>query len=335
MKQIAIITLLIGFSCLVSGQKTATEYFAKLPDVPGNCCAMDDSARIWYTDNLREVSNEISEDVHARTKAIEEFMNAHRGDAEATAMKNAGFEGIDVEQLKKMDTKHMTKEQKAAMADQMMQKYMNMSMEEVKKVKTYDTAGQRRWAQAYATERMADQSADPEKLQADQLRNKTMFDLLQKQKDLNDKMNARWDKYRQMFDTLKKEADIARTDLDRQQKPLYEQLEKGDLADGQREAIEDQIYSQNLSFCQQYNPEHNKILSQYRTTLFEILMKADYDTLENVQHEILKYQMGVEDPMFKPGLYAIQAVQGYATLLGNVFIYSVGTLSHLRVYGAE
>jgi hypothetical protein len=335
MKQIAIIALLIGLSAFTMGQKTAMEYFAKLPDIPGNCCAMDDSSRVWYMDNLREVSNEISEDAHARTEALNEFMEAHRGEAEVNAMKNAGFEGMDVEKLKKMDTKHMSEEQKTAMADQLMQQYMNMSMEEVKKLKSYDTAGQRRWAQAYSTERMADQSADPEKLKKDQLRNKSMFDLQQKLKYLNDVMNARWDKYTQMFDTLKKEADTARADLDRRQRPLYAQLDSGDLDDSQREAILDQIYRQNFSHCQQYNPEYCKILFEYKTTLFKTLMKADYDTLENVQHESIKYQTGLDDPSYEPGLFAIQAVQRYATLLGTVFIYSVGNLNRMRISGAE
>jgi hypothetical protein len=210
------------------------------------------------------------------------------------------------------------------MADQMMQKYMNMSMEEVKKVKTYDTAGQRRWAQAYATERMADQTSDPSKMQADQLRNKANFDLMQKQQTLTAIMNARWDKYTQQFDTLQKLADTARADLDRRQKPMYKRLLEDNLTGEQREAIEDELYSQNLAYCQQYNPQYCKIIFDYKLTLFETLIKVEYDTLENVQHEILKYQMGVENPIYKPGLYALNAVKGYATLLATVFKYSVG-----------
>jgi len=335
MKQIAIIILLIGFSFLAPGQKTAAEYFAKLPDIPGECCQMGDTARVRYEDNLRAVSNELSEDVNARSAAENEFMEAHREEAVTTSMKNAGFEGIDVEAMKKMDTKHMSKEQKEALAGQMMQKYMNMSMEEVKKLKTYDTAGQRRWAQAYATEKMADQTADPEKMQADQLRNKTMFDLLQKQQTLSAIMNARWDKYTQQFDTLRKLADTARADLDRRQKPMYEQLLNDDLTGEQREAIEDRLYSQNLTYCQEYNPQYCKIIFDYKLTLFETLIKAEYDTLENLQHEILKYQMGVENPLYKPGLYAISAVQGYASLLGTVFKYSVGRRIKFNEIGGE
>ena len=334
MKRIAIVTILIGFSSLVSGQKTATEYFAKLADVPGSSCAMDDSAGGRFNDNLWAVTNELYDDIHARSEAEKEFAEAHRADAEATAMKNAGFEGMDVDKLKQMDTKHMSKEEKQDMADQMMQKYMNMSMDEVKNLKNYDTAGQRRWAQAYATEKMADQTADPGKLQADQLRNKKMFDLLQKQQNLTAIMNARWDKYTQQFDTLRKLADTARADLDRRQKPLYVRLESENLTESQREAIEDELYSQNLSFCQEYNPPYCKIISDYKLTLFETLIKADYDTLENVQHEILKYQMGAEDPLYKPGLYALSAVKEYASLLSTVFKYSVGTRNK-SIVGSE
>jgi hypothetical protein len=324
MKRIAVVILLVGLTCLVYGQKTASEYFAKLPDIPGNCCDMDDSARAWYTDHLREISNELYDDIHARTEAAEDYMNAHRAEAEATAVKNAGFEVSDVEAMKKMDGKHMTEEEKAAMADKMMQKYMNMSMEEVKNLKKMDTAGQRRWAQAYATEKMADQESDPEKMKADQLKNKSNFDLLQKQRDLTEVMKARSDKFQQMFDSLQKVADTARAVLDRMQRPLYAQLDSGDLDDGQREAIEDQLYREDLSYCQDFNPKYCKIIADYKLQLFQSLIHAEYDTLENVQHRIMFSQMGVGDPLYKPGLYAVQAVQGYATLLGTVFKFSVG-----------
>jgi hypothetical protein len=331
MKQIAIITLLIGFSAFASGQQTAMQYFSQLPDIPGNPCTIDDSARVHYVDNLRAVTDVLNEDVHNRTKTAEKFVKDHRADAEATAMKNAGFEGMDVQKLKNLDTKHMSEAEKKAMIDQLMQQNMNMTYDEAMKLKSKskDTAYLKGWSKAYSTEQMA--NADPEKLQADALKNKKMFDLQMNQKYLTDKMNAGWDKYSQMFDSLQKEADTARADLDRQLKPLYAELDSGNINGDRREAIEDQIYKQNMSFCQEYNPRYCKILFDYKEHLFDILLKCDYDTLENVQHEILNYQLGVEDPLYKPGLYALQAVGGYASLLGTVFKYSVTRSWGMRI----
>jgi len=331
MKRIAIIMLIIGFSALVSGQRAAMEYFASLPDIPGSPCTIDDTARVHYMDNLGVVTKELNEDVRNRTKAAEKFARDHQADAQATAMKNAGFEGMDVQKMKNMDTKHMSEAEKKAMIDQLMQQNMNMTYDEAMKLKSKskDTAYIKGWSKAYSTEQMA--NADPEKLQADALKNKKMFDLLQKQKYLTDKMRAGWDKYTQMFDSLQKVADTARADLDRQLKPLYAELDGGNIDGDRREAIENQIYRQNMSFCQEYNPRYCKIMFDYKEHLFDVLIKYDYDTLENVQHEIQTYQMGVEDPLYKPGLYALQAVGGYASLLGTVFKYSVTRSWGMRI----
>jgi hypothetical protein len=329
------ITFLLGLSAIANGQETAMQYFAHLPDVPANICTIDDTARVHFEDNIDAVTDVLNPDIDARADAAEEFVKKHRADAEATAMKNAGFEGMDVQKMKNMDTKHMSEAQKKAMIDQLMQQNMNMTYDDAMKLKSKskDTAYMKGWSKAYSTERMAD--ADPDKLKADQLRNKTMFDLMQKQKYLNDKMMAGWDKYTQMFDTLGKEADTARADLDRRLKPLYAELDSGDIDGDRREAIEDQIDQYNMAYCMEFNPRYCQIVFEYKEHLFDILFKAEYDTLENVQNEILNHQLGVENPTYKPGLYALQSVKGYASLLGSVFKYSAGTRKRIRISGSE
>ncbi|NVO21081.1 MAG: hypothetical protein HXX13_15370 [Bacteroidetes bacterium] len=335
MKLIAVIILLIGFSYLVSGQKTASEYFGSLPDIPGTPCSISDTARAHYSAQLLLVSNELNEDIAQLLDEEESFVREHQANAEATAMKNAGFAGVDVQEMKKMDKKHMSEKEKQEMADQMMQKYMNISMDEVNNLKKLDTAGQRRWSQAYMSEKMADQEADPKKLQEANLRNKQNFDLQQRLKDLIDIKKAREDKYYQQFDTLQKVADTARADLDRLLKPLYAKLDSGDLQDGEREAIEDEIYQHNMSYCFAHNPPYCAVIDEIRQDLLEALIKAEYDTLENVQHRVLFSQLGVGNPNYKPRLYALQAVQSYARLLESVFKYSVGTRSKMTDVGAE
>ena len=162
-----------------------------------------------------------------------------------------------------------------------------------------------------------------------------MFDLLQKQKDLTDKMRAGWDKYYQMFDKLQKMADTARKDLDSLLKPLYAELDSGNISGDRREAIEDQIDRHNMEYCMEYNPRYCHIVFEYKKHLFDVLLKAEYDTLENVQNEVLEHQFGVDNPTYKPGLYALQAVKGYASLLGSVFKYSAGTRKRIRISGSE
>lgn len=335
MNRLVLITLLIGLTAIVSGQETAMQYFAHLPDVPATICSIDDTARVRFKDNIDVVTDVLNPDIDAREDAAEEFVKEHRADAEATAMKNAGFESIDVQKLKNMDTKHMSEAQKKAMIDQLMQQNMNMTYDEAieLKSKSKDTAYMKGWSKAYSTERMAD--ADPQKLQADALKNKAMFDLLQKQKDLTDKMRAGWDKFYQLFDTLAKEADTARADLDRRLKPLYAELDSGDISGDRREAIEDQIDQQNMAYCMVFNPRYCQIVFEYKKHLFDVLFKAEYDTLENIQNEILNHQLGVENPTYKPALYALQAVNGYASLLRSVFKYSAGTRKRIRIAGSE
>ena len=88
MKQITLITLFIAFSCLASGQKTANAYFAMLPDIPANCCSLNDSSLVKYTKKLNEIKKLIDQDVRVKSDAFNKFIEDHKEDAEATAMKS-------------------------------------------------------------------------------------------------------------------------------------------------------------------------------------------------------------------------------------------------------
>jgi len=288
------------------------------PDLLSEPCTMKASKHSDFLKKVNDVDKILQMDIEARKRETDKFVKDHKKEAEDNVIKNAGITPAQAEQLK--NGKHMSKAEKDALVDQMMQQKANLSMDELKQLKTYDSAGQKRWVQSYATEQMAEQTADPKKIQSDQLNYKSMHDTVQAQMDLNAKMQAGWDKYEQLLDTLESKADTALSDLNKELKPLYDEMRNG-MGDDRIEQIMKQIHQKQTDYCQRFTPAYYEIIDEYKAHLTETL--PDYDRLEQLQDEILKEQTGIKDSMAKPGAYAVSAVKGYVALLLSAFKYQL------------
>ena len=340
MKRLILFIFLFAFSACIHGQKTASVYFQELPAPMEDPCNID-STRMYYK-QVGEVLGEVSRDINARKKEVDDCMKEHKQQAKETMAKNTGL-NLTPEQMEKMkkDSKNMTQQQKMQMADAMMQQYANVSMEEVqaqkKNAKAKDTAAMKGWAMAVSTEKMADEKDDPAKIQAEQLKMKSSADLSQKQKDINAKLLAGGGKYTQLLDSLQKDADTAWSEMVRQMAPLYAKMDtilaqwgrEENKTDAGQQSVDQQVkvYIDMINeirnkYCLPLTPRYVDILNgllYYLPGTF-----ADCDAVDVIDAEIIFRQTGVKMPDSFKGLSALLAVQNYADLLGDVQKYSIG-----------
>jgi hypothetical protein len=334
MKWVVFLLIFAGAPILLPGQINASVYFQKVPFPPLNVCT-DDTSIFNYFRQLGKVQKELSKDIAERERTVNKYMKEHKEEMKQQSLKNANLQ-LTPEQIQAMkkDNKHMTQEQKMRFADQIMQQNMNISMKEVQDrkadAKGKDTAALKRYSQAYATERMADQTDDTAAVEAERLKMKSQVDLSKELYDINQRLMGRGSKYTQMLDTLQVESDTAWSDLLRKIKPFQDQIddineerskdenrrndENASRQDFEQiKMLQKQIQSLKYQYCFPLTPKYFEILKglmRYLPTTF-----ADLDRVDVLNEELLFRQTGVRPPKDALGLSALKAVENYASLL--------------------
>lgn len=87
---------------------------------------------------------------------------------------------------------------KKALANQMVMKQTNMSMEEIQNMSKMSEAGKKAYAEAYATEAMANAQADPKKYAPDE-KARSLVNLSNEQQTLNQKITGGMKKTENMY----------------------------------------------------------------------------------------------------------------------------------------
>lgn len=326
----------------LSGQISASAYFQRFKLPPDKLC-LDDTTINAYFRELRKAHEALSEDIANREKVVNKYMKEHKDEMKQKMLQNANMQLTpDQMQAMKKDSKHMSQEEKMKLADQIMQQNMNVSMKEMQDLKSYskgkDTAALKRYSQAYATERMADQNADPETLEAERLKMKSQSDIAKELYDINQRLTGRGSKYTQLLDSLQVESDTAWSDLLKRIEPFEDQInainemrkedenrrndENASRQDFEQvKILQKQIQQLKYQYCFERTPKYIFILeglSRYLPTTF-----ADCDSVDYLNSELIFRQTGVRPPKEALGISALKAVENYASLLGNCRKYKL------------
>jgi len=339
MKRLVLMLLIsvIAISCF--GQTKAIVYFQRLPAPMADPCNID-STRIYFM-QLDTVSIRLAKDIKAREKEVNAYMKDHKQDMKETMIKNSGLT-LTPEQMQKMkqDNKHMTQEQKMKMANELMQQNANISMEEVqarkKNADNKDTAAIKGWAMAVSSEKMADQPADMSKVEAEQLKMKSLADLSKEMYNIQEKLNVGGGKYTQLLDSLQKDADTAWMELQRNIAPLQAEIdtilaqwgreknkteEGGKRVDEKIRPLEELIYTYKKAYCPPFTDRYTGIL---KGLLFYLPGTfSDCDRMDDLNIEITYRQSGVRIPDSAKGMSALKAVKNYADMLSKVQKYKL------------
>lgn len=342
MKWLLFLLALTFVPAIVAGQKNAYNFFPAIPFPPETVC-LDDTSINAYFRQLGKVQFEISNEIAEREKIVNTYMKEHKEDMKQQMIQNANLQLTPQQmQAMKKDNKHMTQEQKMQFADQIMQQNMNVSMKEMQNLKEYskgkDTAALKRYSQAYATERMADQNADPAALEAERLKMKSQADLMKELYDINQRLMGGGSKYTSMIDSLQVESDTAFSDLLKAIAPYERQIaqinenRKNDPDRRNNEAASREDFEQvkmfqkkiqqyKYQYCFERTPKYFEILKglrQYVPTTF-----SDCDSVDYLNSEIIFRQTGVRPPKEALGLSALKAVEHYTSLLADCRKYKL------------
>lgn len=339
MKRLIVMLFFIGTVSSLSGQSKASKYLYSLPFPPSGICENDTTSIHNFMRRLAAVNKELSADIKGREKEVNDYMKAHKQEAKETMIKNSGLT-LTPEQMQKMkqDNKHMTQEQKMKMADEMMKQNANISMEEVQKMKAQkkDTAAIKRWSQAYATENMADQSADQAAIEAKQLKMKSLADITREMSDINEKLQKTGSRFTLQFDSLQILGDTTWADLQKRTRPIKEEIDKileqwaqtenktedeGQAVDRAVKQLQEQIYDLEFAYCPSLTDKYVKITNEYRTYLPTVF--DDYDRVDELNREITYRQTGVQIPASSEGMSALKSVENLVSLLSHVEKYRI------------
>jgi len=332
MKTILVVFLLLISVNFTNAQTMPEAFLGMLPVPPGSVCSEgEDDAKSAFIQKIGEVHDQLQEEISRRKDEIEAKMKSSEGKMMQNAMARTGVSPELMQQMMALekqskgasgDQKKAYEAQKKAMADQMIQQSMNISMSEIDNLKKMDKAGQTAWATAYATEKKAEVMADPQAVQQKTATDMKNYQLLTKQRQLTDSLNAQQTKYMKQFQDLDndKNAVALQTQIEGLEKKLNLEYEKQNRPnDDAIKSFTNQIRDLQISYCNLQSPKYLEILSRYKTFMQASIMP--YYRLEKLTYQVTASQTGVEMNA-EPGLMGLQQVESFLRQLSDIYKYN-------------
>jgi hypothetical protein len=348
-KAISIILILFAWM-FVKGQNRPEAYFGMLPDLPGSVCSETDTAgKAQFFRQINNVEELLTQERARRSKEMELKVTAGEPQMESNALKKTGISPELTQQMmalqqEKKNTKN-PKQREAidkkmkALTDQMMQESMNISMGEVQNLKTMDSTGRKAWATAYATEKKAEVMAEPEKYQEQNAKNMQKYQLVKRQKQLNDSLGAQQTRYYIKFRELEEDESGLNllAAIERKSKELndlYAEAAKLEKTPDEQKiiALMAEIKSDKESYCALLGPKYVEILSQYK-----VFTQSSFDAyyrLEDLTNKVNNAQTGV-DMSTEPGEFGLGQVGAYLSKLKDAYRYKLVSAADTYVGGGD
>jgi len=330
--------IFIAVLYLVSGQilaQTGESFFAQLPPVPNSTCMVDTTAKRIYKDQVGKVSIQLADLIREKKNKVQKDIDDLKPDIEKNIAKEYGLSDSDVQKLK---NKKISKAEKKALMEKMLQENAQISMGEIEQLKKMKKDGNKEgiqnWADAYSTQKMAemttgDSTKTPEQVEMEKNleKNSNLNDLVKEQKILVDRIHAVDKKYANQMIELNIEDSIQTEILNNNLEPLRKQLLNYPTKDQQKE-IYTQMALYYYSYCEKMSPRYMNIIRELKIAMEPLL--PDYNRLEILNAEINKITTDVKDWPTSLGLMQLEAVQGIANAMASVYRYEREIPDELR-----
>jgi len=317
MKRITLLAFTTLLALITFGQSNPVSFLSAAPNPPENVCQMQGEAKSNLQAKITELTDSLVAIIDHQNALTDEFIEKNGDEMNAGALRNVGFSGAKAKDVK--NAENMSDAEVEALANQMIQKRLNMSMGDLKDLDKLDTIGQKAWAEGVGAEQMANAQTNPQQTQAEQLRFKSQKNMASQQKSLLDKQAAGESKYRQQLDLLDKDAVKARTELDIRLKPLFKKLETA--SDDEAVGIRQQIHALQDQYCLKFTPRYLEILANYKVYISNTL--PEISKMEANQNKLTKSQTGVDKNIVQSNQLGFEEVKAYYFLLGNIFKYKL------------
>jgi hypothetical protein len=149
----SVFTLLFYFG---QAQSNSNDLLQKIPSIPNNGCAASKETQNQYQEKILALIRELDSQIQALKKQSKPDEAKAKDQAEQMLKQ----QGLSQQDIGKMKSKKVSKEDRQAMANQMMQQYANMSMDEISNMKKMSKDGKQAYAEGYAAEAQATAQAN-------------------------------------------------------------------------------------------------------------------------------------------------------------------------------
>lgn len=310
-------TFVLILTSLVSAQ-SGYNFLARLPNLPSDACSMGKEQRENFNRDLNKFLKEIDAEVETLRRNARKDAENMRPEIEKKMAEEYGLSGAEVQKLK---NRKMSKEEKKAIADRMMQEKTGISMEEIEKLKKMSKEGKKAWAEGYSTQQMANLSGNPDSnktpeqiaMEKDLKENKKLADLAKEQQEIMNRINAADRKWTNQWTELEKKDSVHKKILDSQTKPLFDRLNEVPSPDeNERKGIKRTIRMFETAYCTKMTPDIILMLREANVRLQTFM--PDYDRLEELTAELNNAITKIDKPlsMSSRGLMQLEAVAAYA-----------------------
>ncbi len=308
----------LTFLCVATFSYARTSpdaYMSRIPAAPKNCCGVIESEKISYKKSIHDLDKEMGKELQERKKEAKAYMDANK-DAIASRMITMP-QGAETKGKK---SGKMTKEEKKALAEQMMREY-GMSPDDPQKLKSMSKEERIEWGKTHGANADKKLQNDP-KYQEAKKGAKGTYDLLEEQKALMKKINDRMGGFDSKFKALGQKAD----DLDKKElEPIRKKLASyGEILTSKEQELRVQQDNARLeaakkSYCETLSPQYRALLDEYLAAVKASL--PDYKRLEFI---MAKTQLGLDKPIeANDGFMGIEALRRYLNLLDDVYKYDL------------
>jgi hypothetical protein len=191
MRKIVFFLIAVTVTLTAGAQKISNGYLMKLPKLPADSCNVTRAGVESFTQQVSILAEQLKGEIDTLNSTVDQHMKANEGSAQERAMKQMsqqyGLSQADIEKMK--NSKNMSAAEKQALANKMMSQQTNMTVDEAKNLGKMSEAGKKAYAEAYATEAMATNQANP-KQQAQNDAIKSQYNLVSSQQAIVQKISV-------------------------------------------------------------------------------------------------------------------------------------------------
>jgi len=318
-----VIILLLGGS-LVSAQITSEALLKKAPSLPKDSCNISRAEMENFVRQVNALIEETDNEITRLNQEIDKAGSTNEERAKETALKQMSQQyGMSEEDIAKMkNAKSLSAADKQALANNMMMKQANMTMDEAKNLSKLDDAGKKAYAEALATEKMAEVQANPNPQPVNST-GKNMQALIAEQQTLTGKISANSQKIGNLYAVI--DNDPSGKEMLRKIDEWHNKLMSMtgiDYGQGkQMDSLSALIMNEQIKYCNKFTPKYRAALRQHQAIVRASI--PDYRQLGTVTNEMIKLQYGLVLAPENAELSGIQAVSGYLGKLRDAFKYNL------------
>jgi len=334
MKSISL--LIIAILCVagtIYSQSATEAYMKRIPALPRDTCNISRAAAGSWEQQISLLANELDKDIESRKRNMDDYMEKNRETMQNNIInqmqQQTGLSNEDIEKMK--NSKNMSKEERLAMANQMMMQQTNISMAEAQNLSKMSEAGKKAWAEGYAAEAQANAQANPKK-QTTGLNVSNLMALQTEQQNLLGKITAEGSRIVSLYTEVENDPS-GKAIRDKIEKLSRELNGMGTIIMNDQDmkkvnSLTKQIRDEQTRYCNIMTPKYRAVLPKHLASLKASM--PDYRRFAEITSEINKAQTGVGTPPESHEITSMEGVLDYLGRLKDAYKYNLHYAEDLK-----